>query len=208
MLLEIIYSIFPKIKMIIIAIPKSASTSLQKTLSKLHGFKFPLKTINEKDIRRNLKKIISDRNFLYKGHIFPSKKNKKILKDCKKVVLLRNPLDCIKALQRGKKAFIHREDSHNNLDSDFFNGFYNGWINESDEKTKIIKYEELISNPKRVINKIESFFDLPKSKKVKLSKAKYSRSTALTLLRMIYFKLSKIKYIPEIKKRFFPKITR
>lgn len=107
--------------MLIIAIPKSASTSLMITLGKIHGVKsmqdFTLKEnkIPEKskvihtvhsDIREILQENVNQFNqeeIFYKQHIFPSDNNLKRLETIKKVVLIRDPKDILYAYLRGAK---------------------------------------------------------------------------------------------------------
>jgi len=111
--------------LLIIAIPKSASTSLLKTLGKIHN----LKTIQSNkfqnnakpdgtivlhkyhtDVRRIGKQNIDKFNnseIIYKQHIYPSENNQLLLKSVKKVVLLRDPKEVILAYRRGIKKKVH-----------------------------------------------------------------------------------------------------
>ena len=113
--------------MLIIAIPKSASTSIMVTLGELHKIKskqdFSIKS-NEipkdshiihtvhSDIREITQENVDNfnkENEFYKQHIFPSDNNLKLLKKIKKVVLLREPKDVLYAYIRGAK------NKHNGL---------------------------------------------------------------------------------------------
>lgn len=117
--------------MLIVAIPKSASSSLLKTLGSLHNiegiqdFSFSSNNIPKNcnivysihsDIRE-LKKSEVDRfcdsNTFFKQHIFPSKNNLDLLHNKKKVILLRDPDDIIKSYLRGAKY------NFNSLPNDF-----------------------------------------------------------------------------------------
>lgn len=110
--------------MLIIAIPKSASTSLQMTLEKYQGIKgsqtfykdFPnpencsfLSRLHS-DIRE-LTTTEADKfnaqDHIYKQHIFPSPNNIKLFHDVKKVILLRNPTDILSAYRRGALKGVH-----------------------------------------------------------------------------------------------------
>lgn len=110
--------------MLIIAIPKSASTSLLMTLKKYHKIDatqtfykdFP-KPTNTKfihqlhsDIRTLTDEqvaLFQDPNHFYKQHIFPSKENLDLFSDVKKVILLRDPIDILGAYRRGAKKGVH-----------------------------------------------------------------------------------------------------
>ena len=82
--------------------------------------------------------------------------------------------------------------------------FYDGWINNIDNKTLLIFYKDLIENPKRTINKIEEFYGLNRSKKVKLPKMNYSRSGAMNLQRKIFIQFRKIKLLRNMRNNYFP----
>tara|TARA_B100000989_G_scaffold155148_1_gene115739 strand:- start:389 stop:1057 length:669 start_codon:yes stop_codon:yes gene_type:complete len=112
--------------MLIIAIPKSASTSLLATLKKVHRLDgrqtyFPdaaspsevkvldryhsdLRELNEEQVD-----AFSDKKSLYKQHIPPTENNIKLLQCCKKVILLRPPEDIISAYYRAEMNGIHAE---------------------------------------------------------------------------------------------------
>ncbi len=103
--------------MLIIAIPKSASTSLLKTIGKLHlveaeqKFALPGKVPDDyrslanfhTDVRElddGLIKVFSDKSKIYKQHIPPTPNNLQKLEDISKVVLLREPVDILKSYFR------------------------------------------------------------------------------------------------------------
>lgn len=172
-------------KILLIPIPKSASASLANTLRNLHGF---------------------NKEELVKMHYFPNKENLKVLKNQKKVVLLRDPRACLEASKRAIDSLItpeEREDKEGFLVYDY-EGFYNGWIENIDKNTLLIHYKDLIRNPQAVINSIEKFYGLKESKNVKLSKLNYSRSKTGHLKRRIFIQLKKIKLLRNIRNTYFP----
>lgn len=191
--------------MLIIAIPKSASTSLMTTMRRLHNIEskqiffpnnpFPnnckylynlhsdVRELDEKQVT-----LFRSKKTFYKQHIFPSQNNLERLNTLKKVILLRTPKDVVKAYYRAEKQYIH------NIRNDFKNlRTPEEWIEQAKKlgllsdltqyyiwrrqnNVKIVYYRDLISSPKKVINKIESFYDLPITKeKITLDKKRYSR---------------------------------
>ena len=171
-------------KILIIPIPKSASSSLTYALKKAHS---------------------SDNIDIIKKHLMPTKDNLNHYKNQKKVVLLRDPKGCMGAIKRAMDNSI-TQDNPDDEDS-FFNypyeGFYNGWINNIDDKTLLIFYKDLIENPKKTINKIEEFYGLRKSIKVKLPKLNYSRSKLTNLKRKVLIQIRKIKFLKNIRNKYF-----
>jgi len=113
--------------LLIIAIPKSASTSLLKTLGKIHklettqsnefkGNPVPDSTEilhkHHSDVREifpeNVLDFQSD-SIIYKQHIYPSKNNLAQLASTKKIILLRNTQDVILAYKRGIDKKVHNK---------------------------------------------------------------------------------------------------
>lgn len=111
--------------MLLIAIPKSASTSLMRTLGELHSldasqdFTFHnnpapsgsryLHSIHS-DIRKLNKNDVlgfSGNNKIYKQHIYPSSSNMELLHRDRKVVLLREPREVCLAYRRGALKKVH-----------------------------------------------------------------------------------------------------
>ena len=196
--------------MIIIAIPKTASTSLMKTVSNLHNmpsyqlswknFRYPewTKLIHHyhsdiRELSEDITQEFRDMKKIYKQHIPPTKNHLKLLRDIKKVILLREPEEIIAAYYRANRKKLHKprpefqdcksiEDwkkraRQNGLLEDL-NWFYSQWFEEScnyPDNNILISYHELINYPKQTINKIEYFYNLPISKNVNLEKARYSR---------------------------------
>lgn len=121
--------------MLVIAIPKSASTSLLRSYAKRHGLRSFMGS--EGYVRNELiydvpysanYHLLSKYHFtdfkevdnfmvdkylhnccIYKSHIAPTIHNKKTLEKIKKVVLLRNPMEIISAYYRAEKKKIHRQ---------------------------------------------------------------------------------------------------
>ena len=200
--------------MLIVAIPKSASTSLMETIGKLHeipsyqdfSFKNNVRPSHCKyihslhsdvrDLSLSQGDMFNKKTTLYKQHIFPSENNLAILNNQKKVVLLREPNDVVLAYRRGviskvhnplpgyskklsEKEWIELSDSNGLLaDLEFF---YNRWRQENRKKkgnSLVVNYEDYIADSKKVINKIESFWELPlTNKEVKPLRVRYSRGT-------------------------------
>lgn len=176
--------------MLIVAIPKSASTSLLATLKELHEkdgeqIFFPERPVPKEinilhqfhsDIRMitdEQVKIFSDPNRFYKQHIFPSERNKRKLESLRKVILLREPEEIIYSYYRSKQKYL----------SDGYPGMSacrspEEWLEhskeiglfqdlrffyhgwEEEDQDLIIHYSDLVANPKELINRIERFWGL------------------------------------------------
>lgn len=113
--------------MLIIAIPKSASTSLLKTLGKIHKLEttqsneFKENPVPESteilhkyhtDVREVSQENVLDfqsKSIIYKQHIYPSKNNLAQLASTKKIILLRNTKDVILAYKRGIEKKVHNK---------------------------------------------------------------------------------------------------
>lgn len=193
--------------MLIVSIPKSASTSILKTLSSLHqieGKQLFFKDYNIPQKYPHLGKYHSDfREFgvddiniflhnkkIYKQHIPPTVNNIELLRNKKKVVLLRDPKEIVMAYYRAEKKRLHErrkefEDVNNPIEwmqtaeniglLDEINNFYKTWEEIIDEKL-IIQYDQLIKDPEQTINSIELYFGLNKTnQKIILAKERYSR---------------------------------
>lgn len=172
--------------MLIIAIPKSASTSLVHTLGEIHSLpskqeflevkKYNIPTEYEvlasyhSDVRE-INQLIVDEwirpNMFYKQHIPPTSNNLKLLNHVKKVVLLRKPEDIILAYRRADTKGLHEKRKE-----------FAGCASENDwvERAKDIGlYEELerfyagwISNSEN--NLIIYFDDLVSEEKIQIEK--------------------------------------
>lgn len=153
--------------MLIVAIPKSASTSLAATLSDLHKvpfiqqklFDFPCPSSTKlihswhsdmRELSEEFVENLSSKSKIWKQHIPPTPNNIRLLAQHKKIVLLRNPKDIVAAYYRAEIKGIHAPRSeflscHSSLDwlnVSHDNGLYNdlNWFYENWE-------EEVNSNP-------------------------------------------------------------
>ena len=107
--------------MLIIAIPKSCSTSLMETLGRLHDL--PAEQINllpiekpplyrllseihydQADLTTDLVEAFMSRGRLYKQHVLPTSNNLRLLHGLRKVVLLRQPKDVVASYRRAVMA--------------------------------------------------------------------------------------------------------
>jgi hypothetical protein len=86
------------------------------------------------------------------------------------VILLRDPEEIIGAYERSGNGQV---DETNVLLSEL-KAFYGGWSQKSKDNL-IIRYRELISDPKKTINRIEKFWGIPKTEgPICLEKVRYS----------------------------------
>lgn len=216
--------------MLIIAAPKTANTSLMKTLGELHQrdsiqkffpeYEIPehfslLATIHG-DIRElddEKTTIFKESTIIHKQHIPPTENNRLRLKGTKIVLLTRPPLDILMAYRRiyllhgpEKQKALHNIFSESQTEEDWIKiaedtglfqqitDFIELWKKE--ENVLEITYESLINHPKDTINAIESFFELPVTKKnFTLAKERYSRS------KFRYFIEKSIKYCKKVAKK-------
>ncbi len=115
--------------MLIIAIPKSASSSLVETLCENHGYVNATADINEIFAKQEVPgvkllykyhslpeldqeltdKIFSPEKNVYKLHMFPTENNKEMVRGKKKLILLRKPEDIVLAEKRAEAAYIHNK---------------------------------------------------------------------------------------------------
>jgi hypothetical protein len=196
--------------MLIIAIPKSASTSLMVTLGRLHGipsaqafsqdtppppnlrvlhrYHSDIREISEEQVRE-----FSSGGRIFKQHIPPTAGNLRLLSPVRKVILLRDPREVIGAYYRAEERRMHSprlefQDSQTLqdwLEAAGENGllgdlewFREGWVKEARENPAvnlIVEYSHLMETPTETVNAIESFFGLPESTNLVLSKERYSR---------------------------------
>ena len=109
--------------MLIIAIPKSASTALMSTLSAIHGV--PGRQIffrdapspegfnvlrryhsDTREINADLAKQFADGAEVFKQHLPPTPNNVALLHNCSKVIVLREPHAIIAAYRRARRRFL------------------------------------------------------------------------------------------------------
>jgi hypothetical protein len=179
--------------MLLIAQPKSASTSLTKTISKIGSLNFKLgipKTA--KDVQSNgfseiqkyhnnmikrseifIKQVIKGRKTLFKEHLLPTKHLLNILSKFNDpiVILLRKAEDSADNYIRigcyGVKL--------NNLINDIktFQNRYIEWA-KNRNNVLIVYYEDLIFNYKKTIKKILKHYKIKHKKIIPLLKVKYT----------------------------------
>jgi hypothetical protein len=223
--------------MLIVAIPKSAGSSLTKTLAETHKLvlksgithygkvgKSPNLVEYRHGSMRNIKKEDAEqfkkKNTIYHEHIFPTKKNIKLLKDQKKVILLRDPEEILHSWWRAEQSVIHpklpmlkdckTEEEYVKKAKKLgalkiFQDFKKGWEENKGKNDLIIYYKDLMDDPGGTINKIEKFFYFPESKKIKLLKEHYSRIGKLgKIAKKTYIRLQKIKPLVKLKRKLFP----
>ncbi|ABA88529.1 hypothetical protein Pcar_1280 [Syntrophotalea carbinolica DSM 2380] len=112
--------------MLIVAIPKSASTSLVKTMGLLHGLPAQQKFFKDAPVPATTKllhryhsdirefnseqtDVFGDSGQFFKQHIPPTDNNLELVRGQKKVILLRDPREIIEAYYRASKKKIHKE---------------------------------------------------------------------------------------------------
>lgn len=112
--------------MLIVAIPKSASTSLMKTMGILHGLPAQQKFFKDAPVPATTKLLHSyhsdirefnseqadafgDNSQFFKQHVPPTDNNLELVRGQKKVILLRDPKEIIEAYYRASKKKIHLE---------------------------------------------------------------------------------------------------
>ena len=110
--------------MLIVAIPKSASTALLATLGRLHGcyavqtnfFELPVHDdyaalarfhFDQHELTRGIVDKLVEPDGISKNHIVPTPHNQALLAEHPKVILLREPTEVIKAYRRAVSAVDH-----------------------------------------------------------------------------------------------------
>lgn len=178
--------------MLIIAQPKSASTSLLFTLAKMMKVKAFIGIKRKKyDILHDgyeqiqkyhtlvfertpldIKIMIENKNILYREHLLPCKRNFKILDKYKNfIVLLRNPFDSYDNYKR----MLEKTNKENELilnDLILFNETYSEYLKNRPD-ILVINYEDLILNYNETIKKIFKYWKI-KSKIIELDKQNYT----------------------------------
>lgn len=203
--------------MLIIAIPKSASSSLAALLCERHGLTDDtgelrdrhlgdnregpargfqaLAHLHRREIREIPEQFVVDSTApgrLAKHHIAPTPHNQDLLRSHKKVILLRNPDDVVLGYMRGDEtgAFPMRGHDYSLCFSArqwLSRARKTGLLAELDEFCRqwelhdgnklVIRYEDLLENPKRTINAVEAYLGLAQSADVALPRRKYSRES-------------------------------
>ena len=180
--------------MLLIAQPKSASTSLLHTLKHITKLNIkegiPRKS-KEKNcpgfteiqrhhsnmIQRNelfLKQVTSGRKTIFREHLLPIKEHLNILKKLnnKVVVLLRNPDDSCNSYMRFNKKTNEKQIKED------LNNFYNKYIDfykKNDKIVLIVYYKDLVLRYEQTMKKILTHFNLKIFKKIPpLQKRKFT----------------------------------
>lgn len=183
--------------MLIVAMPKSASTSLTATLRRLHGLGGGQRYFPDRpapDGWEQLGRLHSDvctwtaddalrfrdSGAVWKQHLVPTREHRRLVRSIKKVLLLRNPIGVPPAYQRAMRAgLMDYPDAWEPLPLiNELARFRNGWEVERrahPEMCCTIRYESLIHHPQSNINVIEHFFGLPESEDVTLARERYTR---------------------------------
>lgn len=195
--------------MLIIAIPKSASTSLLVSIGRAQ--KLPWKQVCHRwrlpkplqleilpryhsdmlEYSKEHIEIFADPHKFYKQHIPPTAKNRALLREVKKVILLREPKEIIEAYWRAEEVGIHKprpEFSHCETCDDWLNNaagnglwsdlqfFHDRWLKDIGPNSCVISYRNVVNHTKQTINKMEAFWGLPITQEdIVLAKRMYSR---------------------------------
>jgi hypothetical protein len=159
------------------------------TSSYLHNIHSDIRELDENDARK-----FSDKDKIYKQHIYPSANNMKLLNKERKVVLLRDPKDICLAYRRGALKNVHallpgfsaelsedewmKKADETGLYTDL-ESFFNSWsMKDASGNTLIVGYDSLIKTPEAVVRNIESFWNLDLTEgKIVLARERYSRRT-------------------------------
>jgi len=211
--------------MLIIAIPKSASSSLMKTLSERHGLPaeqvmFPDLPVPKtcravwklhsdmRELTEELAARFADGKKIYKQHILPTSRNLELLRDHKKVVLLRSPEEIIASYRRGVQKMVTRplevfagcrtvEDWQRRAEDigvlDDLRWFYDTWGQEGADRL-VLTYDQVVNQTTQTVAAIEVFWDLPQiSCPATLARQNYARIGSLrTMTRRIRHRVKKI----------------
>ena len=183
--------------MLLIAQPKSASTSLTKTLSQLMKVHDSLGVAKNKNnvnceefqeiqkfhnnmIKRNdqfIKTVMKSKVTLFKEHLLPTKEHLELLNKYKQniVILLREPehsLDSyIRFFKKNKRKSYNEEKILNDLR--LFHDRYMWWASNK-RYAIVIYYKDLINNYNNTMKKILKHYKCDIKKTIPLKKLKYT----------------------------------
>jgi hypothetical protein len=143
------------------------------------------------DIHPELAEALDRNDCLHKYHFPPTERNQDLLRKTRKVVLLRDPIEVIRAYWRGDRVGTHPVKDVRFLDC-FSEAkwlaraeqlgllhqiaqFCVGWKHHDGDKL-VVDYSELLGKPKETVNKVERYLGLPISSEVELATERYSRN--------------------------------
>jgi hypothetical protein len=140
----------------------------------------------------------SDPTKVYKQHIPPTKNNIDILGRQPIVVLLRDPDDVLDAYHRAFRSYamssngvdrrLSRQGWRQHAESvglaDDIRLFHHGWTAADHEDLIVVGFDDLVADPKNVLNAVERHFGLPETvTDIELRKDRYTRSATFTAKR-------------------------
>lgn len=202
--------------MLIVAVPKSASSSLTSTLCSQHGLRYesdrirrgPLRRCPVADEYRELERFhrrevaeiddavveaVSNPRVLAKLHFPPTKNNQRRLARVPKVILLRDPVEVIRAYRRGNEAGVFNlhhpsfcfciteedwmERARETGVLEQLERFVAGWRAHDGDKL-LIESDDLIREPARALERIETYLGLPPSGAQQIARTRYTREDA------------------------------
>lgn len=202
--------------MLIVAVPKSASSSLVATLGALHGLPYESARIRATSLRRcpvaaDFREIerfhrrevvevdeavvaaVSSPRSLAKLHLPPSENNQRLLERTRKVILLREPAEVIRAYRRGTEAGVFNlhhpsfcfclseeewmERARETGVLEQLERFVAGWRDHRGDKL-LVESEALTRDPAAELARIEGYLGLPLSGARELARERYTASEA------------------------------
>lgn len=186
--------------MLLIGMPKSASTSLMWSISEI--LKIPHKNGQNKTkddnkcegyeelqkyhgttVKRSKQYLEHwiNQDIIYKEHILPTEKHLQYLNEINKpiVVLLRNPKDCIRSYKRVMSVLFNLKLNFKKLEEEL-KLFYDTYIGlTNNEKYKIIAYDDIVYNFTETMKEIVKHYEkeVPENiEKYELQKRNYTWS--------------------------------
>jgi hypothetical protein len=199
---------------LIVAIPKSASTALAATLSEAHALPIESQRIRDQELvgaprapgywqvgqfhRRDfieidarIARILAAPERLAKFHLPPTAQNQAVLRDVKKIVLLRDASEIVSAYRRGEESGAWKTKSYEFAFCfteagwqrraratglvDELAAFADGWRAHDGDKL-VVESDELLEDPAGVLARVESYFGLPSSGLSELRRERFSRA--------------------------------
>jgi len=133
--------------MLIVSMPKAASTSLKTTLCLAHGLEavpeglwdLPISSefcrfsrlwpAHMRELDSKTVQLLTCERKLARFHLIPSRHNQELLNDHKKVILLRSPIDVILSLRRSIKMGLRDTDL---IDFRYHKGTEAGWLKRAE----------------------------------------------------------------------------